>query len=118
MKWYHIYSCCADGVTTLVKTPSHYHTIMKNDSYVICANTSAHQLQIDEHKFCSSGSWKSVELAKDRCEIRNVNGHADIKYWGNNPNHRADLRCVSANRHQFPLESGLYCVSKNLFETT
>ena len=104
------FSCCADGLTTLLSTPSHYPNLTKNDSYVICANTTSHQLKIEEQKFCSSGSWRNVELEKDKCEIRNVNEHANIKYWGNNPRHRPELRCVSGDRHQFPLISDLYCV--------
>ena len=81
---------------------------------MVCADASSHQLEIDEQKHCSSGPWKNIELGKDKCEIRNINGHADIRYWGQNPNHRPELRCVSGDRHQFPLESGLYCVSYSM----
>ena len=88
-----------------------------NDSYIICANSSAHRLQIDERKFCSSGEWKNIELYRDQvkttkfqrkgpsCQIQNVNGRAVIDYWGKNPNGK----CF--DKHQFGVTDSLYCVS-------
>ena len=80
------------------------------NAIIINLKKLSHKLEIDKHKFFSSGSWKSVELGLDKCEIRNVNGDAAINYWGSDPNHN-QLKCVSSNHHQFPLDTGLYCVS-------
>ena len=100
-------------MTALLTTPSHHKGAKHNDSYVICANASSHKLQIDENQFCSLGKWKNIELSKGRCEIRNVNGTADINYWASVPAATPSKACMS--RTQLQLDDRSYCVSNCMF---
>ena len=105
--WLMILRCCEKGLTVVRSELDHHHNITHNDSYIVCANTSSHKIQIDEEKYCSSGFWENVELSKDIYDMRNINGSAVIKYWGND----TFAKIAYSSVYHFEVNSSFYCVS-------
>ena len=101
-------SCCPEGLSTLFKSPGHQYNVTHNDSYVLCADSVAHQVQVDEHRFCASGNWENIALNEEPSEmsIRNVNGKAVIKYWGNDKTKKLIFKTTK----EFDVNSRHYCV--------
>ena len=82
------------------------HNDTHNDRYIICANTSLDKVQVDRSRFCYSGNWENLVLTEDGYDIKEADGNALVKYWGNDPIRRNEYR----KEWKFQLNSSYYCV--------
>ena len=104
-------SCCPDvfGVLHENELPGNHEV---NATNVYCCNRTDSELTIGETRHCLAGKWEDMVLGGKKYEIRNNEGYAVVKYFGNDYLKRRDLN----KQYGFKVNDMSYCVSKNLCE--